>query len=67
MFIVIKKEEKVNRVFDPMSDIHDIQEFINKFKEMYPDDWKKTINTHNKEEWKDTKGKGHPMSQPEVY
>ena len=40
MSVVTKKEEKVNKVFDSMSDIHDMQEFKNIFIEMYPDDWK---------------------------
>ena len=31
-----KKEEKVNKVFDAMPDIHDMQEFKNIFMEMYP-------------------------------
>lgn len=53
-----KKGRKVNKVFDAMSDIHDMQEFKNKFKEMYPDDWNKIISTYNKEERKDTKKKG---------
>ena len=65
--VVVKKEEKVNKVFDVMSDIHDMQEFKNMFKEMYPDDWKRIISTYNKEERKDTKGKGHQMPKPEIY
>ncbi len=36
MFVVAKKEEKVNKVFDAMPDIHDMQEFKNIFMEMYP-------------------------------
>lgn len=67
MFVVAKKEEKVNKVFDAMPDIHDMQEFKNIFMEMYPDDWKRIISTYNKEEHKDTKGKGHPMPKPEIY
>lgn len=67
MSVFAKKEEKVNKVFDAMSDSHDMQEFKNKFKEMYPDDWKRIISTYDKEERKDTKGKGHPMPQPEIY
>ena len=31
MSVVTKKEEKVNKVFDSMSDIHDMQEFKNIF------------------------------------
>ena len=67
MSVIGKKEEKVNKVFDAMSYIHDMQEFKNKFKEMYPDDWNKIISTYNKEERKDTKKKGHPMPKPEIY
>lgn len=67
MSVIKKKEEKVNKVFDSMPDIHDMQEFKNIFIEMYPDDWKRIISTYNKEERKDTKGKGHPMPKPEIY
>lgn len=37
MSVVVKKEEKDNKVFDTMSDIHALQEFKNIFKEMYSD------------------------------
>ena len=67
MSVVVKKEEKVNKVFDAMSNVHDMQEFKDIFREMYPDDWKRIISTYNKEERKDTKGKGHPMPKPEIY
>ena len=67
MAVIVKKEEKVNKIFDIMANVHDEQEFKDKFKQMYPDDWKRIISTYNKEERRDVKGKGHPMPQPEIY
>lgn len=65
--VIVHKEEKVANVFEAMSNIHDVQEFKDKFKAMYPDDWKRINATFNKEE-RDTKpGKTHPMSHPEIY
>jgi hypothetical protein len=65
--VVVKKEEKVNAVFAAMSDKDDIQEFKAKFKDMYPKDWQHIISVYQKEERADTKHKGHPMPEPEVY
>jgi hypothetical protein len=50
-----------------MSDKDDIQEFKAKFKDMYPKDWQHIISVYQKEERADTKHKGHPMPEPEVY
>lgn len=67
MSVILKKEEKVSTIFDNMSDINDVQEFKQKFKDLYPDDWNKIICAYQKEERKDKKGKGHPMPKPEIY
>lgn len=65
--VVVKKEEKVKSVFDEMTNIDDMQEFKRLFKEKYPSDWERIIKTYNKHERRDTKGKGHPMPEPEIY
>ncbi len=67
MATIMKKDEKFNAVWESMSNKNDINEFKEKFKEMYPDDWKKINATFKKEERKDTKHKGHPMPHPEKY
>ena len=65
--VVVKKEEKVASVFAAMNDENDMNEFKIKFKEMYPNDWKRIISKYQKEERADIKHKGHPMPQPEKY
>ena len=67
MPVITKKDEKFQAVWNAMSNKNDINEFKDKFKEMYPDDWKKICANYNKEERKDTKHIGHPMPHPEKY
>ena len=67
MAVFSKKEEKVTAIFEAMENINDEQEFNDKFKATYPDDWNKVKATFNKEE-RDTKpGKNHPMPYPDIY
>lgn len=67
MAVIIKKDEKVNKIIEAMADISNEEEFKRKFKEMYPEDYAKIVKTYEKEERKDKKGKGHPMPHPETY
>lgn len=67
MAVIIKKDEKVTSVMDAMIDKDSIQEFKDKFKEMYPEDWSKINKTYNKEERNTKPGKTHPMPHPEKY
>ena len=39
--VVVKKEEKVNKIFFELGMGCSYEEFYNKFKEDYPDDWEK--------------------------
>lgn len=43
MPVITKKDEKFQAVWNAMSNKNDINEFKDKFKEMYPDDWKKFV------------------------
>jgi hypothetical protein len=65
--VIPKKEEKVLAVFETMEDKADFDEFQDKFKKMYPADWERIVKRYNDHERKDTKGKGHPMPQPDKY
>lgn len=69
MAVFSKKEEKVNAIFEAMENINDKQEFKNKFKAMYPDDWNKVkVKAKFNKEERDTKpGKNHPMPHPDIY
>lgn len=67
MAVIPQKKEKFNAVYEMMVDKTDIDEFKQKFKETYPDDWDKINKEFKKEERQDKKGKGHPMPNPEQY
>lgn len=67
MAVIIKKEEKINKVLEALADSQNEEVFKIKFKEMYPEDYAKIVKTYEKEERKDKKGKGHPMPHPETY
>lgn len=66
--VVVKKENKVKTVFTTMANPTDMQGFKDKFKELYPDDdWKRINTVYQKVERRDTKGKDHPIPKPEKY
>ena len=67
MAVITKKDEKAQAVIARMSNPEDIEEFKELFKETYPDDYTKMMNTFMAEERKDKKRKGHPMPHPETY
>ncbi|RZJ57874.1 MAG: hypothetical protein EOO55_02350 [Hymenobacter sp.] len=67
MSVVLKKDEKVKSVVGLLSAGFNENDFINKFKEIYPNDWKKINLTYDKHV-RDTKpGKIIPMPKPEQY
>lgn len=65
--VVVKKEEKVNKIFSELGKGCSFEEFYNKFKEDYPDDWEKINKVWREHENRDKKGKGHPMPEPSQY
>lgn len=65
--VIVKKEQKVEKVFNTMQNIDDLQEFKNVFKSLFPDDWKRIQQIYEQHEQRDKKGKGHPMPKPEIY
>ena len=67
MAVITKKDEKVTLVMEAMIDKDSIQEFKDKFKEMYPEDWNKINKAYIKEERNTKSGKTHPMPHPEKY
>jgi hypothetical protein len=67
MSVILKKDEKIKATIDLLPENYKIQEFIYKFKETYPKDWKKLELTYA-EHVKNTKpGKPIPMPKPEQY
>ena len=59
--VIVKKEEKVNAVFEAMKNTEDMEEFKQLFKSMYPKDWERVKQRYNQHEQHNTTGKGHPM------
>lgn len=65
--IIIKKEEKLARIFDIMPEGYTEEDFINKFKEEFPKDWERIVKRYNEHERLTPKGKSHPMAEPKKY
>ena len=65
--VIVKKEEKVNAVFEAMKNTEDMEEFKQLFKSMYPKDCERVKQRYNQHEQHNTTGKGHPMPEPEKY
>ena len=65
--LIVKKEEKIEAVFNALRDNSSEEAFITKFKEMYPKDWSKIQAEYAREERKTKPGKTHPMPHPDVY
>lgn len=65
--VILKKEEKMIAVFAAMQNKEDFNEFKEVFKSVYPSDWERVIKRYKDHERRDTKGKGHPMPEPEKY
>lgn len=65
--VIVKKEEKVNKIFAELGVDCTFDEFSCKFKEEYPNDWKRINTVYKQHEIRDKKGKGHPMPDPNQY
>ncbi len=65
--VFLKKEEKILRTLQSLEVTHLDEDFLLKFKEMYPDDWQKIVTRHKAHERITPKGKSHPMPEPEKY
>ena len=48
--VIVKKEEKVNAVFEAMKNTEDMEEFKQLFKSMYPKDWERVKQRYNQHE-----------------
>lgn len=65
--IFLKKDEKVRAVIAVLSDSYSEEDFVAKFREIYPDDWEKVVARWNAHERLTPPGKNHPMARPEQY
>lgn len=67
--VFLKKEEKISRTLEDLEANHSDSDsdFILKFKELYPDDWRKIVARYEAHERVNPKGKSHPMPPPDKY
>lgn len=65
--VILKKDEKVKKIFEEYGlDISE-EKFIEVFKSKYPEAWIRIENRYMHQERKAKKGKIHPMPKPEKY
>lgn len=67
MSVILKKDEKVKIVIEALSANYSVQDFANKFKELFPNDWKKVELAYQKHIRDKNPGKSVPMPNPEQY
>jgi len=65
--IIPKKDEKVIDVLRTLEPSTSDDEFVKKFREMYPDDWQRVVKRYDEHERLTPKGKSHPMAKPFQY
>ncbi|HUI33702.1 MAG TPA: hypothetical protein VLY84_08810 [Dysgonamonadaceae bacterium] len=67
MAVILKKDEKIGNVVNSLAKEFGIEDFIDKFIELYPKDYAKIKKTYA-EHTKDLKlGKKQPMPNPKQY
>ena len=67
MSVILKKDEKIGVIISLLTEGYKVQEFIDKFIETYPKDWRKIEMTYSNHLRKTKPGKKIPMPKPEQY
>jgi hypothetical protein len=67
MAVIIKKNEKIEKVIAELESNFTIDNFISKFKELYNKDWLKLEKTYAEHVNNTKSGKIQPMPNPEQY
>lgn len=65
--VFLKKEEKLLATIAHLDANYSDDEFISKFKELYPEDWGNIVKRYDAHEQLTPKGKVHPMPPPPKY
>ena len=65
--IFLKKEEKIEDTIKALEVNHSEDQFVEKFQELYPDDWKKVVKRYEAHQKLTPEGKSHPMPSPKKY
>lgn len=67
MSVILKVDEKVEYVINLLSETYTEDEFLIKFRTIYPKDYEKCMKKFIKEELKTKPGKSHPMQHPDHH
>ena len=65
--IVLKRDRKLEVVYRALPPQSSIEEHMEKFKELYPEDWQSLMYRYKEHERHPPKGKPHPMPEPTQY
>jgi hypothetical protein len=65
--VFLKKGEKIAATLNCLDDGHTEDQFVEKFRELYPNDWEKIVKRYEAHEKLTSKGKSHPMAPPKKY
>lgn len=67
MSVILKVDEKVKHIIGLLPQGYKEEEFVSKFKQIYPKDYNKCMAKFLKEERKTKPGKSHPMQHPNQH
>jgi hypothetical protein len=67
MSVILKIDEKIQVILGILPEGYSEEEFVDKFIETYPNDYKKANAVFLKEERKTKPGKTHPMQPPRKH
>ncbi|MBO7240508.1 MAG: hypothetical protein J6V23_08535 [Bacteroidaceae bacterium] len=67
MSVIINVDNKVEYILSLLDNSYTEDEFLAKFKEIYPRDYEKCRKKFIEEEMKTKKGKMHPMQHPDKH
>ncbi len=67
MTVITKKDEKIQATVEALDQGFSQEQFIEKFKELFPKDWFRIEKNYQDHERKTKPGKSHPMPEPNQY
>lgn len=67
MAVITKKDEKISVVANELGGKPEPEEFVEKFKELYPRDWERIEKNYRDHERKTKLGRSHPMPEHNQY
>lgn len=67
MSVIINVDNKVEHILSLLGQFCSEDDFLSKFREIYPEDYEKCWRRYIKEERSTKKGKSHPMQHPDKH